>query len=102
MGGDHRNLRAPASTVAAQGSRRSCAGTQTRGVFILEAYTPAQLPLGTGGPKAAELLMSLAGLREELAGLELLIAREIEREVVEGSCHTGRGTVVQILARRGV
>ena len=75
-------------------------GLQPGGVFILEAYTPAQLSLGMGGPKAPELLMSLTGLREELVGLEFLIAREIEREVVEGPGHTGRGAVVQILARR--
>ncbi len=46
--------------------------------------------------------MTLAVLREELAGLEFLIAREIEREVIEGDCHTGRGAVVQILGRRRV
>ena len=70
------------------------------GLFILEAYTPAQLAFDTGGPKAPELLMTLAGLRQELSGLQLLIAREVERDVVEGRGHTGRGAVVQILARR--
>ena len=75
-------------------------GLQPGGVFILEAYTPAQLVYNTGGPKSVELLMTLASLREELAGLEFLIAQEIEREVVEGGGHTGRGAVVQILARR--
>lgn len=75
-------------------------GLRPGGVFILEAYTPAQLAFDTGGPKNPELLMTLAGLREELAGLELLIGREIEREVIEGDGHTGRGAVVQILARR--
>ena len=69
-------------------------------MFILEAYTPAQLAFDTGGPKSLELLMTLAGLREELAGLEMLIGREIERELIEGDGHTGRGAVVQILARR--
>jgi hypothetical protein len=44
--------------------------------------------------------MRLAGLRDELAGLEFLVALEIEREVIEGDGHTGRGAVVQILARR--
>jgi len=76
------------------------AGLRSGGVFILEAYTPAQLAFDTGGPKSPELLMTLAGLRDELAGLELMIGREIEREVVEGDGHTGRGAVVQILARR--
>jgi SAM-dependent methyltransferase len=75
-------------------------GLRPGGVFVLEAYTPAQLVFDTGGPKSPELLMTLAGLRNELAGLELLIGREIEREIIEGDGHTGRGAVVQILARR--
>lgn len=76
------------------------AGLQPGGVFILEAYTPAQLAFGTGGPKSPELLMTLANLREELSGLELLVGRELERDVVEGDGHTGRAAVVQLLARR--
>jgi len=75
-------------------------GLKPGGVFILEAYTPAQLALGTGGPKVPELLMTLNSLREELSGLEFIVAREIERDVTEGSFHQGRGAVVQILARR--
>jgi SAM-dependent methyltransferase len=80
--------------------REAAAGLRPGGVFILEAYTPAQLAFDTGGPKAPELLMTLAGLREELSGLEFLIARERERDVTEGSGHTGRAAVVRILARR--
>ena len=76
------------------------AGLQPNGVFVLEAYTSAQLAFGTGGPKSPERLMTLDGLREELSGLEFLIARELERDVIEGDGHTGRGAVVQILARR--
>ena len=75
-------------------------GLQPGGVFILEAYTPAQLAFNTGGPRSPEWLMTLAGLRSELAGLDLLVGREIEREIIEGAGHTGRGAVVQILARR--
>ncbi|HZL42239.1 MAG TPA: class I SAM-dependent methyltransferase [Verrucomicrobiae bacterium] len=75
-------------------------GLRPGGIFILEAYTPAQLAFGTGGPKSPELLMTLAGLREELAGLEFLVAHELERDVIEGDGHIGRGAVVQILARR--
>ncbi len=75
-------------------------GLRPGGVFALEAYTPAQLGFGTGGPKSPELLLSLTSVREELAGLEFLVAREIERDVIEGDGHTGRGAVVQILARR--
>lgn len=75
-------------------------GLQPGGIFILEAYTPAQLALGTGGPKSREMMLTLDGLRDELAGLEFIVARELERDVTEGDFHQGRGAVVQILARR--
>ena len=80
--------------------REVAVGLQPGGIFILEAYTPAQLAFGTGGPKSPELLMALDDLREELSGLKFLIGRELERDVIEGSGHTGRGAVVQILASR--
>lgn len=70
------------------------------GMLLLEAYTPAQLGRGTGGPAAEELTMTLDGLRDELAGLELVHAVELEREIIEGAGHTGVGAVVQVIARR--
>lgn len=76
-------------------------GLAPGGVYILEAYTPAQLAYGTGGPKDPTHCMTLAALREELRGLEFIIGRECERDVVEGTGHTGRAAVVQVLARRG-
>lgn len=80
--------------------RQVVAGLSPGGLYALEAYTPAQIAFDTGGPKDPTMLMTLAGLRDELAGLEFLIGREIERDVVEGTCHTGRAAVVQVLARR--
>jgi SAM-dependent methyltransferase len=68
------------------------------GVLILEAYTPAQLRFGTGGPPVLDLLATLDDLRGDLVGLNLDHAIEIEREVVEGRLHTGRAAVVQIVA----
>lgn len=76
------------------------AGLRPGGVFILEAYTPAQLAFGTGGPKDIDLLMTLSALRDELAGLDFDIGRECERDVHEGIGHTGRSAVVQVLARK--
>jgi SAM-dependent methyltransferase len=75
-------------------------GLRPGGVYILEAYTPAQLAYNTGGPKDPARLMTLSAVREELAGLELLVAHEIERDVIEGSGHGGRAAVVQIMGRR--
>lgn len=75
-------------------------GLRPGGVFILEAYTPEQLRYGTGGPPIAEMNMRLGDLADELVGLELEWARELEREVMEGKFHRGLGHVVQIVARR--
>lgn len=74
------------------------AGLRPGGVFLLEAYRPAQLQYKTGGPPTADLLPSLAELRTELSGLEFFHAVETERDVVEGSLHTGRAAVVQLVA----
>ncbi len=69
-----------------------------KGVFLLEAYTSAQLAHGTGGPPTEELMMSAELLREELNGLEFTYLQELERDVVEGSYHSGLGAVVQAIA----
>jgi SAM-dependent methyltransferase len=76
------------------------AGLKPGGVFILEAYTPAQLAFSTGGPKDPDMLPTLAKLREELQGLELEVGVEREREVHEGHAHGGRSAVVQVVARK--
>lgn len=70
------------------------------GVVILEAYTPAQLAFTTGGPKDPALLYSLDELRADFAALELEVGRELERDVAEGTRHTGRAAVVELVARK--
>jgi hypothetical protein len=76
------------------------AGLRPGGVMVLEAYTPAQLAHGTGGPTDVTLLMTLATLRQELHGLDFEVAVEREREVHEGKLHGGRSAVVQLVARK--
>ena len=77
-------------------------GLRPDGLFVLEAYTPQQCGRGTGGPPVPEMMMSVDLLKEELAGLQLVSALELERDVVEGAYHSGIGSVVQFIARRGV
>lgn len=77
--------------------RRVVAGIKPGGRLILEAYTPRQLELATGGPPTAALMMRLVDLREELAGLEFVHAAETEREIHEGRLHVGLGAVVQVV-----
>lgn len=78
--------------------RQVVAGLRPGGAFILEAYTPAQLDYGTGGPPVAGLMMDLECLRQELSGLAFVHGLETVREVREGQLHTGPGAVVQVLA----
>ncbi len=73
------------------------------GMILIEAYTPDQHKTsGKGGPPPGEedKLVTLAALRDELAGLEEVIGREIEREVNEGPWHHGTGAVVQFVGRK--
>jgi len=75
-------------------------GLRPGGVLVLEAYNPKQVGRGTGGPQDPDMLVSLPGLIEELAGLEFVHARELEREVREGTYHTGVASVVQVIGLR--
>jgi len=80
--------------------RQIVAGLKPGGVLILEAYTPEQLALGTGGPQIAALTMTAESLKSELDGLDIELIQELERDVVEGKFHTGKGAVVQLVARK--
>jgi len=87
-------------SMRAELHRQVVAGLKPGGVLILEAYTPEQLALGTGGPKIATLTMTAEALKNELEGLEIEYLQELERDVVEGKLHTGKGAVVQLVARK--
>ena len=73
---------------------------QPDGVLLMEAYTPAQVGRGTGGPSDPDWMMSLDRLKDEIVGLDWVMAEEKEREVREGSYHTGPASVVQFIGRR--
>lgn len=75
-------------------------GLAESGVFLLEAYTESQIKNGTGGPPVADMMMSKDGLINELYGLKFQLCQEIERDVLEGSLHTGKGAVVQVIAKK--
>jgi SAM-dependent methyltransferase len=77
--------------------RRVVAGLKPGGVLVLEAFSKEQLGYATGGPQSLEMLMSLEELTQELAGLQFSHAVRLEREVREGSGHTGLASVVQVL-----
>lgn len=78
------------------------AGLKRNGVFLLEAYTPEQLQRGTGGGASVDVMQSKESLSLELTGLKFKHLIELERDVREGSYHTGIGAVVQAIASKEI
>lgn len=79
-------------------SRTLASKLSRRGVLILEAYTPAQLALGTGGPQDEAWLLTRERVLHDFADLVLDI-RITERRIFEGFAHQGLSAVVQVLGR---
>ncbi len=75
-------------------------GLRPGGIVLLEGYTPDQLRYRTGGPPVEELLYTADALREDFAGLNLPVLRELTREVREGTLHTGMAAVVQLVGEK--
>lgn len=72
------------------------------GVIVLEAYSKSQLARVTGGPKDADMLLTCSDLEHAFPDCEIVVLREIERDVQEGSYHTGIASVVQFVARKAL
>jgi SAM-dependent methyltransferase len=83
------------AALRARVHQQCVAGLKPGGVLVLEAYTPKQLEYKTGGPAHTDMTMNLQALHEELKGLRFSHAYEIDRDVIEGKYHTGKGAVVQ-------
>jgi SAM-dependent methyltransferase len=75
-------------------------GLKPRGVFLLESYNKQQLDFGTGGPKEISHLVSLSDLTGAFGDFEILLARDILRDVQEGTHHNGAGSVTQFIVRK--
>ncbi len=75
-------------------------GLRKNGVLLLEAYTPEQLKFGTGGGNNIEFMQSKKSLIDEFTSLNFNHLIELERTVIEGTCHTGMASVVQAIATK--
>jgi len=73
---------------------------RTNGLILLEAFSENQLTRDTGGPKDADMLMTVEKVQREFPNLEPVLLREVEREVLEGEGHRGMASVVQFIARK--
>ncbi|UOO82429.1 class I SAM-dependent methyltransferase [Uruburuella testudinis] len=81
-------------------AQRIIGALQAGGMFAGVFYHPDQIALGTGGPKDAAMLGTLAQMQTAFHGLEWLVAEEIERDLSEGSRHRGKSAVIYLLGRK--
>lgn len=70
------------------------------GVLLLQGYTPKQLEYRTGGPSAVENLYTEALLHDVFADWEILLLREHEDTIEEGTAHAGRSALIDLVARK--
>ena len=80
--------------------QKCIAALKPGGIFLLEGYTEGQIELGTGGPKNALFMYSLAELRQEFSECEELYGVELTRNLYEGILHSGESAVVQFIVRK--
>ncbi len=75
---------------------RALCSTLTRdGQLVLEAFSPKQIPLESGGPKGKELLFTASDLLEDFNCLRVIECRETRINLSEGTHHQGPAEVVR-------
>jgi SAM-dependent methyltransferase len=80
--------------------QKSLKALKVNGIFVLESYHPNQLKYGTGGPKDIEWLVSLDDIIPHFPKQQIIHQVEIERDVSEGTFHTGKAFVTQIICKK--
>ena len=70
------------------------------GLLFLQGYTPKQLEFKTGGPSAVENLYTAEILREAFADWEIVSLQVHEDTIEEGSAHSGRSALIDLVARK--
>ena len=70
------------------------------GILLLHGYTPRQLAYGTGGPSALENLYTKDILLQGFAGMEILRLEEYDKQLQEGSGHSGMSALIDLVTRK--
>lgn len=84
--------------LRARVGRELSARLSPRGLLILEAYTPAQLSMGSGGPSDEVVLLTRDRVQHDWGTLQLDV-RLVERRIFEGPGHQGLSSVIQVLGQ---
>ena len=82
---------------------RMLAALKPGGILILEGYSPRQLLHrangSVGGPPDPAMLFEPNDLRSDFAAAEIMVLVELEAILAEGKRHTGRSSVVRLIAK---
>lgn len=70
------------------------------GCVILEAFSKAQLPNASGGPKNVELLYDPDVLKSDFESLKILEFYNVKVNLHEGTLHRGIADVIRLFARK--
>lgn len=70
------------------------------GLVVMENYTPDQIPLTSGGPKNADMLLTRERVEQDFSSFDIEILRENRRFLAEGPRHQGEAAVIQLVARK--
>jgi 2-polyprenyl-3-methyl-5-hydroxy-6-metoxy-1,4-benzoquinol methylase len=89
-----------APPVRARMFKQMMATLKPGGVLLLQGYTPRQLEYKTGGPPCAEHLYTSELLRDAFADHEIVLLREHDMMLHEGTQHVGLSAVVDCVVRK--
>ena len=70
------------------------------GLLLLEGYREEQLAYGTGGPPNVENLYTEDGLRRTFSNWEIELLDSYDAEIEEGSGHSGKSALIDLIARK--
>lgn len=70
------------------------------GTLLLHGYRPKQIEYGTGGPPHAEYMYTEDLLRAAFGDLDILRLESYDREIEEGSGHSGMSALIDLVARK--
>jgi SAM-dependent methyltransferase len=70
------------------------------GKIIMECFHKKQLSYGTGGPPIEELLYHEDDIRSDFSNLDIVLCEEMVLDIYEGKFHSGKSSVVRLIANK--
>jgi len=69
------------------------------GTLLIHGYTPQQIELATGGPKDVSLMYNKELFEDVFESVEILVNKEYQIKLREGSGHKGQSALIDFVAR---